>query len=86
MEAIARLDAHQYDAILLDLRMPDVSGVAVYQRLQARDPQLATRVIFVTGDVHSGSAGDFVLESGRPYISKPFVLEDVARLISEAAA
>jgi PAS domain S-box-containing protein len=86
MEAIARLEAHQYDAILLDLRMPDVSGVAVYQKLQARDPQLATRVIFVTGDVHSGSAGNFVLESGRPYISKPFVLEDVARLISEAAA
>jgi hypothetical protein len=29
--------------------------------------------------------GDFILKSGRPYISKPFVLDDVARLISEAA-
>ncbi|MFL5560718.1 MAG: PAS domain S-box protein [Gemmatimonadaceae bacterium] len=86
LEAIARLEAHQYDAILLDLRMPDVSGMAVYDKLLQRDPQLAKRVIFVTGDVHSGAAGDFVLKSGRPYISKPFVLEDVARLISAAAA
>ena len=60
--------------------------MAVYDKLLERDPQLAKRVIFVTGDVHSGAAGDFVLKSGRPYISKPFVLEDVARLISAAAA
>ena len=86
LEAISRLEAHQYDAILLDLRMPDVAGDVVYQKLLARDPQLATRVIFVTGDAHSGALGSFVESSGRPYISKPFVLEDVARLISEAAA
>jgi CheY-like chemotaxis protein len=86
MEAVSRLESHQYDAILLDLRMPDVAGDVVYRKLLARDPQLATRVIFVTGDAHSGTLGDFVAMSGRPYISKPFVLEDVARLISEAAA
>jgi two-component system NtrC family sensor kinase len=86
MEAVSRLESHQYDAILLDLRMPDVAGDVVYRKLLARDPQLATRVIFVTGDAHSGALGDFVAGSGRPYISKPFVLEDVARLISEAAA
>ena len=86
MEAVSRLESHQYDAILLDLRMPDVSGDVVYRKLVARDPQLASRVIFVTGDAHSGTLGDFVATTGRPYISKPFVLEDVARLISEAAA
>jgi CheY-like chemotaxis protein len=86
LEATARLETHQYDAILLDLRMPDVSGEVVYEKLLLRDPQLATRVIFVTGDPHSGSVGEFVARSGRPYISKPFVLEDVARLISDAAA
>ena len=86
LEALERLEAHQYDAILLDLRMPDVAGNVVYEKLLARDPQMATRVIFVTGDAHGGSMGEFVVKSGRPYISKPFVLDDVARLISEAAA
>lgn len=86
LEAIERLESHQYDAILLDLRMPDVAGDAVYRRLLDRDPRMAMRVIFVTGDAHSGPAGEFIAESGRPFISKPFVLEDVARLISDAAA
>ncbi len=86
LEALERLEAHQYDAILLDLRMPDVPGHVVYDKLLLRDAQMATRVIFVTGDAHTGSIGDFILKSGRPYISKPFVLDDVARLISEAAA
>ncbi|HEX2780842.1 MAG TPA: PAS domain S-box protein [Gemmatimonadaceae bacterium] len=86
MEAIARLESRRYDAILLDLRMPDMAGGAVYDKLAQTDPEHAARIIFVTGDAFSDSARALIERSGRPYISKPFALEDVARVIFTAAA
>ena len=85
LEALSRLEEHQYDAILLDLRMPDVTGDAVYAKLLVHNPQLASRVIFVTGEAHAGAGAEFIRSTGRPFIGKPFLLEDVARLISETA-
>jgi two-component system NtrC family sensor kinase len=38
------------DAVLLDLRMPDLDGLGVYRRVRQVDPALAERIIFVTGD------------------------------------
>jgi two-component system NtrC family sensor kinase len=85
LEAIARLESRRYDAILLDLRMPDMAGGAVYDKLLQTDPQHAARIVFVTGDAFSDSARALIERSGRPYISKPFALEDVARVIYTAA-
>ncbi|NUO63780.1 MAG: PAS domain S-box protein [Gemmatimonadaceae bacterium] len=86
LEAIARLESRRYDAILLDLRMPDMAGGAVYDKLLRHDPEHAARIVFVTGDAFSDSARALIERSGRPYISKPFALEDVARVIFTTAA
>ncbi|NUQ21652.1 MAG: PAS domain S-box protein, partial [Gemmatimonadaceae bacterium] len=86
LEAIARLESRRYDAILLDLRMPDMAGGAVYDKLLRTDPDHAARIVFVTGDAFSDSARALIERSGRPYISKPFALEDVARVIFTTAA
>ena len=37
-EAYALLESRRYDALLLDLRMPDTSGDAIYRELVERDP------------------------------------------------
>jgi hypothetical protein len=37
--------------------------------------------VFATGDVDSEAARSFLEQSGRPYIEKPFALEDVADLL-----
>ena len=42
---MARLSA--YDAILADIRLPDISGYEVYRRLREAQPQ--ARVILMTG-------------------------------------
>jgi PAS domain S-box-containing protein len=80
-EALEHARSRRYDAILLDLRMPDMSGDVVFAELQASDPEHAARVVFATGDADSDAARTFLQQSGRPYICKPFALEDVAELL-----
>ncbi|HEX5178701.1 MAG TPA: PAS domain S-box protein [Gemmatimonadaceae bacterium] len=80
-EALQLVRDRRYDGILLDLRMPDQSGDEVYATLLERDPELAERVVFATGDVESDAAREFLQTAKRPYVSKPFVLPTVAHLL-----
>ena len=83
-EALAAASAARYDGILLDMRMPDMPGDAVYDELARRDPEQARRVVFVSGDVENDTMRALLKRTGRPCIGKPFVLEDVASsLLSE---
>ena len=80
-EALELMRERRYDGVLLDLRMPDQPGDAVYAMLQERDPEHAERVVFATGDVESDAAREFLRTAKRPYVSKPFVLPTVAHLL-----
>ncbi|HEX6179267.1 MAG TPA: response regulator [Thermoanaerobaculia bacterium] len=46
------LEAEPYDAILLDLKMPDGSGVELINALAERNPSILKKVIVVTGALH----------------------------------
>ena len=80
-EALTRLEGRRYDAILLDLRMPDMSGDSIFHELEKRDPEQARRIVFVTGDVQSESTREFVRATGRPCLSKPFMLDELATVL-----
>jgi hypothetical protein len=45
----------------------------------------AGRVVFVTGDTLASELREFVSESGRPVIEKPFLPSDVRRVVAELA-
>ncbi|MBI1946124.1 MAG: response regulator [Deltaproteobacteria bacterium] len=71
--ALAELEAGaRYDAILCDLSMPGIGGVALYQVLQTKLPDVAATVIFLAGDQHRPDHQSFLAASGRPCIPKPF--------------
>ena len=80
-EAMSVVTSQQFDAILLDMRMPDVSGKQVFARWEAERPELAKRVIFVTGDIVSTDLQAFLAGTGRPFIAKPFDLDAVLRVL-----
>ena len=82
LEARALLDANEYDVVLLDLRMPDLGGDTLYEELRERDPRHADRVVFVTGDVQSDAARRFLARSGRPFVGKPFQLDELATVLA----
>jgi two-component system NtrC family sensor kinase len=85
-EAQRLLSSRDYDAILCDLRMPDVDGQTLYGWLEANRAHLCRRTAFVTGDTLGKAAADFLAGSGRPVLEKPFVPEEVRRVVAALAA
>ena len=82
-EALERLGRDRFDVILTDIRMPDIDGRALYREIVERWPARAARVVFVTGDTLASALRDFVSESGRPVIEKPFLPNEVRRVVAE---
>jgi len=82
-EALERMTAEHYDVVLTDMRMPDLDGRALYEEIERRWPGRAARVVFVTGDTLASALRDFVVESGRPVIEKPFLPSEVRRVVGE---
>ena len=85
-EAHALIESRHYDALLLDMRMPDTSGDAIYHELLERDAALAARVIFLTGDAQNETTRELIERSGRPAVMKPFSFEELTRVILAQAA
>ncbi len=72
VEALQRIAAASYDAIITDVRMPGMDGVTLYARLQAEHPALAARLAFVSGDLLHNDAARAEIFGDRLVIDKPF--------------
>ncbi|WPZ32929.1 PAS domain S-box protein [Thalassobaculum sp. OXR-137] len=83
--ALERLLFRQYDAILSDVRMPDLDGPALYSVICDRHPELLSRMAFVTGDTMSPAIRRFLDEAGRPYLEKPVMPAELRGLIARLA-
>ena len=82
-EALAKLKERTFDLVICDLKMPRLDGKAFYRMLAATAPDLAKRVIFVTGDVAGTDAEEFLEQSGCRWLAKPFRLADLLRAVRE---
>ena len=81
--ALDRLASTRYDLILLDLRMKGITGEDVYEMMQATHPEQSTKVVFMTGDLHSAQASRFIRLTGRPVLAKPFTLSELALRVGQ---
>jgi signal transduction histidine kinase len=70
-----------YDLVTLDLKMPDLPGTKIWERLVTTNAALARRVTFITGDTVDPIAQDFVATVGRPVLHKPVDLAQIAELM-----
>jgi len=84
--ALSLLEKRTYELVMLDLRLPDVDGQVVWQRAIAPHRRLAGRVVFMTGDIMSAETREFLDETGRPCLLKPFTIEQVGRIVTEVLA
>jgi CheY-like chemotaxis protein len=82
-EALLKVGAQAFDAVVCDLKMPRLDGQAFHRALSKSAPGLAKRVIFVTGDVAGTDAEAFLEQSGCRWFAKPFRLGDLLKTVRE---
>jgi signal transduction histidine kinase/CheY-like chemotaxis protein len=79
---LERLRERQYDAVVADIRMPEMDGPRLYGEIERLHPELARRVVFVTGDTLSPTTAAFIRGIGAPVVGKPFEIEDLVRTVN----
>jgi CheY-like chemotaxis protein len=72
-----------YDLYFSDVRTPAMNGIQFYHFLVGKNPHLARRVIFTTGDVMSPDVKNFLSKIKNPYLPKPFTPDDLRKIVSE---
>ncbi|MEP7122632.1 MAG: ATP-binding protein [Byssovorax sp.] len=70
-----------FDAVLCDLIMPEMTGMDVYESLKDTDPDLTSRIIFMTGGTFTRRARDFLASIPNPALDKPFDLTMLEALL-----
>jgi len=70
------------DLILLDVRLPDTSGVEVYQEIRAIDPRIP--VVFITTAKNADTAIEAIKLGAFDYLHKPLDLELLRRIVGQA--
>ena len=81
LEALERIGRRHYDVVITDIKMPDMDGPALYERLLKLDPILAQRTVFITGDTVSPETRNFLQQVRNPCLAKPFRLRQVRETI-----
>ena len=81
-QAIALQRKHSYDLALLDIRMPEMTGLELLQYLKARDKKIFVIIMTAYG---SFSIGIESLRRGAcDYLAKPFPLKTLKDKVAEA--
>ena len=80
VEAVLKLGVGEYDAVILDLMMPNLDGFELIDTLAANDPTRLKRIIVTS------AASPSVIQArmrGKPFdiLPKPFDLDDLQRRV-----
>jgi len=80
-EALRRIAVTDYDAVIVDYVMPNMDGGELYRRIASERPDVLPRLLFTTGDTLTPATLDFIAESGRPLLEKPFGLPELTKAV-----
>jgi PAS domain S-box-containing protein len=77
---------HQPDLIILDLHLPDMSGLEVLRRLKAEPATSAIRVIVLSADASRGRSREAHELGAQAYLTKPLDVDDFVEAVSRELA
>ncbi len=72
VDVMMKVKAHEYDAVICDLKMPKLRGDEFYLKAKDLRPSLADRFIFITGFAADPSIALFFNKHEVKYLVKPF--------------
>jgi two-component system OmpR family response regulator len=84
LNGLAAAEANPPDAIVLDMRMPDLDGFEVQARLKQRTELAAIPVIFLSANVQDSARQSALASGAWAYLTKPYDPREVVAVVSEA--
>ncbi|MFA7382974.1 MAG: sigma-54 dependent transcriptional regulator [Desulfurivibrionaceae bacterium] len=82
IEALALLQQHRFDLIISDIRMPDLSGLALLENIKQQD--LSIPVVLITAYASPEDAVLAMKNGAFDYLTKPFKVEDILSVVKAA--
>ncbi len=82
-EAMLKVKAHEYDAVICDLKMPKLRGDEFYLKAKELRPSLADRFIFITGFAADPHIALFFNKHDVKYLVKPFAISVLINCVKE---
>src|SRR5438046_5760797 len=79
-EALGVLKSELFDALITDIRMPDMSGLELLREVKKQDESI--EVVMMTGYPTIASAVQALKEGAYDYLSKPLILDERRHLMS----
>jgi DNA-binding NtrC family response regulator len=81
-EGVRRVTENAPDVVLLDLRLPDLSGLEVYQRIREIDARIP--VLFITAATAAHYAIEAMKQGAYDYLIKPLDTQHLRRVVGQA--
>ena len=81
LEAIERLSLGHFDAAVLDLNMPDISGIEVLEFVRAQDRLKNLPIVVVTTRGDDDSRAQALAAGASSYMTKPFTPEAIVAAV-----
>ena len=83
-DALRLLESETFLGIVSDMRTPGgVDGGQVHAWLASNRPELASRLVFITGDIANEETVSTLRETGAPCVEKPFRVQQFIDVISK---
>lgn len=82
-QAVQAVRKNPFDIALVDIKMPDMSGLEVVEKIKAEDPRIAVIVMTAYPDIQT--AAETMRLGSRDYITKPFREEQLLAAVERIA-
>jgi DNA-binding response OmpR family regulator len=83
-DGLQLLATGNFSGVISDFRTPGgISGADVQDWLRRHRPELATKIVFITGDTASEETAALLAQAGTPCVEKPFRLHQLMAAVEE---
>jgi two-component system cell cycle response regulator CpdR len=86
VKALDRLQEEDFDLIISDFKMPEMTGIEFFHAAAEIQPDISARFIFLTGDLFNMETQATIAALGIPVLGKPFRIATVEQIVGDILA
>ncbi|MCR4289937.1 MAG: sigma-54 dependent transcriptional regulator [Candidatus Scalindua sp.] len=80
-EAISLIDTEHFDIVITDMKLPDISGFSIIEKVKKKDPDIP--VIMITAFSSLQTAIDAMKKGADDYLTKPVNIEELELMLKK---